>query len=83
VAAVHTSIDYGASWQEAVLEPPANRFAWQRWSARIRFPGPGYFEIWARATDTGGRAQPMVLPAWNPRGYLNNACHRIAVEVAA
>ena len=42
----------------------------------------GYFEIWARATDSAGRAQPMVLPGWNPKGYLNNACHRIAVQVA-
>ena len=24
-----------------------------------------------------------VLPGWNPRGYLNNACHRIAVGVTA
>jgi hypothetical protein len=24
-----------------------------------------------------------VLPGWNPRGYLNNACHRIAVKVVA
>jgi len=26
-------------------------------------------------------SQPMVLPGWNPKGYLNNACHRIAVQV--
>jgi sulfite oxidase len=24
-----------------------------------------------------------VLPGWNPRGYLNNACHRVAVRVTA
>jgi hypothetical protein len=23
----------------------------------------------------------MVVPGWNPRGYLNNAMHRIAVRV--
>ncbi len=38
-------------------------------------------EIWARATDDLGIAQPMVLPGWNPKGYLNNACHRVAVYV--
>jgi DMSO/TMAO reductase YedYZ molybdopterin-dependent catalytic subunit len=27
--------------------------------------------------------RPVVLPGWNPRGYLNNACHRIAVMVTA
>ena len=26
--------------------------------------------------------QPMLVPGWNPKGYLNNACHRIAVQVA-
>ena len=44
------------------------------------FPEAGYYEVWARATDRNGRAQPMVLPGWNPKGYLNNACHRIAVQ---
>ncbi len=48
----------------------------------VTFPEPGYYEIWARAVDSAGRSQPMVLPGWNPRGYLNNACHRIAVQVA-
>jgi DMSO/TMAO reductase YedYZ molybdopterin-dependent catalytic subunit len=81
VAAVATSIDFGQSWQAAKLEQPANRLAWQHWSQAIEFPQKGYYEIWARATDTQGRAQPMVLPGWNPRGYLNNACHRVAVKV--
>jgi hypothetical protein len=75
------SIDFGQSWQRARLRRAANRLAWQNWSAEISFPEAGYYEIWARATDSEGRAQPMVLPQWNPRGYLNNATHRIAVEV--
>jgi DMSO/TMAO reductase YedYZ molybdopterin-dependent catalytic subunit len=80
VEAVHVSIDFGTTWQEASLEKPANRFAWQHWSAEVEFPETGYYEVWVRATDSSGRAQPMVLPAWNPKGYLNNACHRIAVQ---
>jgi len=83
VRRVYTSIDFGASWQRAKLERPANRLAWQRFSARIRFPTPGYYEVWARAVDSNGNAQPMLLPGWNPRGYLNNACHRVAVRVMA
>ena len=79
VRRVEVSIDFGASWRKARLERPANRLAWQHWQADIEFPETGYYEIWARATDAGGRAQPMVMPAWNPKGYLNNACHRIAV----
>jgi DMSO/TMAO reductase YedYZ molybdopterin-dependent catalytic subunit len=81
VSKVHVSIDFGATWQKAALAPPPNRLAWQRWNTEIAFPQPGYYEIWARATDADGRSQPMVLPGWNPKGYLNNACHRIAVQV--
>jgi DMSO/TMAO reductase YedYZ molybdopterin-dependent catalytic subunit len=80
VSTVQVSIDFGATWSTAELSPPANRLAWQRWRAPVRFPQPGYYEIWARATDSAGRSQPMVMPAWNPKGYLNNACHRIAVQ---
>ncbi len=79
VEEVRTSTDFGATWQTAELESPVNRLAWQRWSSRVGFPAQGYYEIWARALDSQGRAQPMLVPGWNPRGYLNNACHRIAV----
>jgi len=75
------SIDFGATWQSAQLHPPANRLAWQKWQAEVRFPKKGYYEVWARATDAQGQSQPTILPGWNPRGYLNNACHRIAVQV--
>ncbi|MDZ7644958.1 MAG: hypothetical protein U5K76_12565 [Woeseiaceae bacterium] len=83
VRRVYTSTDFGATWQRAALQKPVNRLAWQHFSARVEFPGPGYYEVWARAEDEQGRAQPMVLPGWNPRGYLNNACHRVAVRVTA
>jgi len=79
---VQVSIDFGATWKRAALKREVNRFAWQHWNTEIEFPEAGYFEVWARATDSAGRAQPMVLPGWNPKGYLNNACHRIAVQVA-
>ena len=80
VAQVAVSVDFGATWQACALQPPANRLAWQQWSTKVRFPLAGYYEVWARATDSEGIMQPMVIPAWNPKGYLNNACHRIAVK---
>lgn len=83
VQRVYTSIDFGATWQRAELDRAANRLAWQHWLQSIGFPQPGYYEVWARAEDSEGVSQPMVLPGWNPRGYLNNACHRIAVQVTA
>lgn len=83
VREVHTSIDFGATWQKAKLEAPINRFAWQHWHQDgIKFPTKGYYEVWVRATDDDGRSQPMILPGWNPKGYLNNACHRIAIQAS-
>ncbi|KEA64776.1 putative molybdenum containing oxidoreductase [Marinobacterium lacunae] len=81
VETVEVSIDFGATWQRVELKAPVNRLAWQRWSTVIEFPEIGYYEIWAKATDAQGRSQPMVVPGWNPKGYLNNACHRIAVQI--
>jgi DMSO/TMAO reductase YedYZ molybdopterin-dependent catalytic subunit len=81
VRKVHVSTDFGATWQAAELRAPANRLAWQRWLAEVQLAEKGYYEIWARAVDEAGVSQPMVVPSWNPRGYLNNACHRIAVQV--
>ena len=81
VSKMEYSIDFGATWKECPIEKSANRLAWQHFSAAIDFPKKGYYEIWARATDSRGVSQPMLLPGWNPKGYLNNACHRIAIKV--
>lgn len=81
VSQVQVSIDFGSTWKTCSLMNPANRLAWQSWSSPIQFPEKGYYEIWAKATDDEGRSQPMVVPGWNPKGYLNNACHRIAIKV--
>ena len=81
VDAVQLSIDFGATWSGATLDAPVNPGAWQNWRAAIAFPGPGYYEIWAKATDSRGVSQPHAV-AWNPKGYLNNAMHRVAVTVA-
>lgn len=82
VAKMEYSIDFGSTWKPCRLEKPANRLAWQHFSAEVDFPKKGYYEVWTRATDTQGASQPMLLPGWNPKGYLNNACHRIAIKVS-
>ncbi|TDE12740.1 sulfite oxidase [Dyadobacter psychrotolerans] len=81
VKSVDISIDFGATWQNCKLETPANRLAWQHWNTKVKLPQKGYYEVWVRATDAKGVSQPMISPAWNPGGYLNNACERIAVKV--
>ena len=79
---VHVSVDFGATWIKADLSPAPNNHSWQRWNAKATLSKHGYYEVWARATDTKGTAQPFAV-AWNPKGYLNNSMHRIALRVAA
>jgi DMSO/TMAO reductase YedYZ molybdopterin-dependent catalytic subunit len=81
VAAVHLSTDFGATWVKARLQKAPNRYSWQTWMAALTFPIEGYYEVWSRATDERGVAQPFTV-AWNPHGYGGNAMHRIAVTVA-
>ena len=81
IKSVDVSIDFGASWTTADLAAPVNFGAWQNWKKTVAFPQAGYYEIWSRATDSEGATQPSAIP-WNPKGYLNNAIHRLAVNVA-
>ncbi|AZZ89734.1 twin-arginine translocation signal domain-containing protein [Hahella sp. KA22] len=76
------SYDFGVTWVQADLKAPPNPYSWQEWYAEVTFPTRGYYEIWARATDDKGNMQPFAVN-WNPKGYLNNSMHRIAVIVDA
>jgi len=81
VKQVDVSTDFGATWQRAKLEKPKNKYDWQRWTATLKLPSDGYYEIWARATDSKNVMQPHLAGFWNPQGYGGNAMHRIAVLV--
>ena len=81
VKQVDISTDFGATWQKTTLAKPKNKFDWQRWTASVKLPSDGYYEIWARATDEKGMMQPHQAGFWNPQGYGGNAMHRIAVLV--
>ena len=81
ITKVEYSIDFGKTWNPCILSPSDNKYAWQHFNAKIKFPKPGYYEVWSRATDSNNDRQPILLPGWNPKGYLNNACHRIAIQI--
>lgn len=81
VRRVDVSIDFGATWRQAQLRPPKNRYDWQRWTATARVPSEGYYEVWTRATDQRGTMQPHIAGNWNPQGYGGNPMHRIAVLI--
>jgi sulfite oxidase len=81
VQRVEVSLDAGQRWQSMDMTKPKNRYDWVRWTGTLRLPSDGYFELWVRATDSRGVAQPHVPTNWNPQGYGANPFHRIAVLV--
>lgn len=81
VKQVDVSTDFGATWTKAKVESPKNKYDWQRWTATVKLPSDGYFEIWTRGTDSKGTMQPHIAGNWNPQGYGGNPMHRVAVLV--
>jgi sulfane dehydrogenase subunit SoxC len=78
---VEVSTDGGATFAPALLEEPVGDSAWRGW--RFEWDPPeGEHVLCSRATDTAGNRQPLE-PAWNLKGYANNAVERIRVVVAA
>jgi DMSO/TMAO reductase YedYZ molybdopterin-dependent catalytic subunit len=57
ITQVEVSIDGGATWQAAHIEPPRERFMWVRWSYRWDAHRPGRYMLMSRATDEVGRVQ--------------------------
>ncbi|HEY8383935.1 MAG TPA: sulfite oxidase [Microvirga sp.] len=81
VARVEVSADGGASWQEAALSPPRNRYDWVRFAAELPVPGQGSCRLLARATDAEGNVQPLQATNWNPQGYACNVVHGVTVTI--
>ena len=76
---VEVSVDGGASWEDAQLGERLGEAAWVGWSHRWQ-AAPGEYELCSRATDATGSSQPLE-PAWNLKGYANNAVERVPVKV--
>ena len=73
---------FGATWQKMTLAKPKNKFDWQRWTGTVKLASDGYYELWVRATDEKGVAQPHTAGNWNPQGYGGNPIHRVAIRIA-
>jgi DMSO/TMAO reductase YedYZ molybdopterin-dependent catalytic subunit len=82
VVSVEVSADGGASWRPAELEAQGDPFAWRRFRAAMPAAKAGEAVLMARAADEAGRVQPLDSAPWNPRGYCNNAVHRLAVTIS-
>ncbi len=81
VERVELSHDGGRSWLQARLEPAPSAWSWRLWSADLELAG-GRQELVVRAWDSAAQTQPSTVDqVWNFKGYMNNAWHRIELEV--
>jgi len=89
---VDVSADGGKTWTTAKLDagPSSQRgdraklgWAWTMWQAEVPLPGgTKEVEVVAKATDGAYNSQPdSVAGIWNLRGMVNNAWHRVKVNV--
>lgn len=80
VARVDVSLDEGASWQQAELDPPDGPWSWRQWHTVCDLARGRSVTITARAWDDTAAVQPeSASQLWNPKGYVNNSWARIAV----
>jgi len=83
IASVEVSVDGGAGWHPARLDPDElGPWAWRGFSFVWDATEPGRTVLCCRARDEAGNEQPLES-AWNVGGYANNAVQRVAVTVAA
>jgi hypothetical protein len=78
---VEVSVDGGATWQQADLVSPAERYAWRRWELAWSPTLAGPVTLQSRAFDTTGNSQPARAD-WNRLGYENNAIQSVEVTIA-
>jgi sulfite oxidase len=78
VERVEISPDGGSTWVPASLTGEPRPGVWRLWRAELEL-GPGA-EVAVRAWDSAGETQPTDgAGAWNPKGYMNDAWHRVTV----
>jgi DMSO/TMAO reductase YedYZ molybdopterin-dependent catalytic subunit len=80
IAGVEVSVDSGANWSSARLEPGFSPYAWRPWECEWEPTQAGACALLARAINSAGRRQPPDAP-WNALGYANNAVCPITVTV--
>lgn len=81
IARVDVSCNGGKTWVQAELFNDKSCWAWTLWKTDFELK-PGKYQLAVRAMDTSANTQPRDLSqVWNFKGYMNNAWHRVNIEV--
>jgi DMSO/TMAO reductase YedYZ molybdopterin-dependent catalytic subunit len=81
IAGVEVSVDGGAGWQDAALDPDLGRYSFRRWRLAWTPARSGPTTIVVRATSVSGEQQ-RPTPQWNRSGYMRNVYERTPVVVS-
>jgi len=89
IVRVDVSGDGGKTWSEAELQTPDQPrnhvYGWTLWKAKVKVDASSgdAVELVCKAVDSSYNCQPeSVSPIWNLRGVLNNAWHRVHINIA-
>jgi len=81
IVRVDVSTDGGETWTIATITEGNEPWAWAFWEAKLKLED-GNHELIARAFDSSSNTQPSdPKHVWNFKGYMNNAWHRVKVQV--
>jgi DMSO/TMAO reductase YedYZ molybdopterin-dependent catalytic subunit len=80
VARVEISTDGGSSWADADLVGPQAPYSWSLWEYLWEVAEAGPYTLFARATSSGGRVQPMAPEPLNG-GYLIHHSRPLGLRV--
>jgi DMSO/TMAO reductase YedYZ molybdopterin-dependent catalytic subunit len=75
---VEVSVDGGAHWQAAQLDPDLGKYSWRRWRLNWNAPEAGKYSLKVRAFNNAGERQTSSL--WNRGGYMRNVIEQTEVE---
>ena len=80
IQGVEVSVDAGANWQVAQLDPELGKYSWRRWRLAWLPSTSGKHRLMVRAFNRSGQQQTTAL--WNRSGFMRNVIEQIEVEVA-
>ncbi len=80
VTGVDVSVDGGRNWKAANLVGSSTRYGFRQFEYSWTPEQAGYYNVMARATDTGGDKQPFT-EEWNPSGYQWNVVHSAGIDM--
>ncbi len=73
ISKVEVSVDGGRTWKQATLKPPISNLAWTLWAIELEGLSTGFYDIYARATDSAGLTQTSANSSPFPSGATGYA----------